>query len=63
MEHKLLGGALFSAWVAITSGDGRIASRAAEILKSGLEKIDWDEYHLSYAFVVESALILKKSIG
>ena len=63
MEHGLLGNALFSAWVAITSGDERIARRAAEVLRSEVEKIDWDEYHLSYAFVVEGALIFEKSKG
>lgn len=61
MEHAVLGNALFSAWVAITSGDERIASRAADVLRSEVEKIDWDEYHLSYAFVVESALIFENS--
>ena len=45
------------AWVAITSEDSRIAICTAELLKSGVKEVDWEEYHLSYVFVVESTLI------
>jgi hypothetical protein len=57
MEHGVLGNALFAAWVAATCEDVRIARRALEIMRAGCADIDWDEVHLSYAFVAESALI------
>lgn len=59
-EHEVLGGAVFASWIAITCGDKRIARRVFEILMNGVERIDWDEVHLSYAFVVESAMIFEK---
>lgn len=57
MEHGILGNALFAAWVGATSGDERIQKRSAELLLEGAQSINWDEYHLSYAFVAEAALI------
>ena len=62
MEHAVLGNALFAAWVAVTCEDERIAKKAMGIMKKGAPGIDWDEVHLSYAFVAESALIFEKQI-
>jgi len=57
MEHSVLGNALFAMWVAITSEDARIAKHALHVLQEECVKVDWDAVHLSYAFVVESAMI------
>ena len=57
-----LGNAPFAAWVAVTCEDERIAKKAMGIMKKGAPGIDWDEVHLSYAFVAESALIFEKQI-
>ena len=57
MEHGVLGNALFAAWVAATCADERIAASALKILKDNIANVDWDNLHLSYAFVAESALI------
>lgn len=55
MEHHTLGDALFSSWVAVSCGDERISKRAFEKLKGSVSGVDWDNLHLSYAFVVECA--------
>ena len=57
MEHHILGNALFAVWVAVTCADKRIADSALKIFKDNCANIDWDNLHLSYAFVAESALI------
>ena len=55
-EHNLLGNALFSAWVAASCEDARIAECAKKKLQSNAPLIDWESLHLSYAFVAEGAL-------
>ena len=57
MEHGVLGNALFSVWVAVTCEERRICDRALKILYENYANIDWENMHLSYAFVGESALI------
>lgn len=57
MEHEVLGNAVFSALIAVTCGEAKIARSAAEKLYFNCEAVDWDNLHLSYAFVVESSMI------
>ena len=57
MEHEILGNALFSALIAITCGEEKISRLAAKKMLSGCEHVDWENLHLSYAFVVECGLI------
>lgn len=55
MEHHLLGNALFSAWVAASCENKKIAESALSKLEANIRNVDWENLHLSYAFVVESA--------
>ena len=57
MEHKVLGFSLFSAWIAVTCGDDRIASLAKQKLEEYAKAIHWEGLHLCYAFAAEAALI------
>lgn len=63
MEHGLLGNALFSAWVAVSCEDRRIAERALEMLYTHCQTIDWENMHVSYAFVAESAFIFGEALA
>lgn len=54
-EHGPLAQGLFAIWIAITSGEQKVALRAKEALKDCIETIDWEALNLCYAFVAESA--------
>lgn len=60
MEHEVLGNALFSALIAITCGDESISRLATEKLITNYKHVDWENLHLSYAFVAESGMIFGK---
>lgn len=60
MEHHTLGNSLFSAWVAISCGNKKIAECAFTKLSNNVCNVDWENLHLSYAFVVESALCVNR---
>ncbi len=57
IEHGILGNALFSALISITCGEEKIAKEAYKKLARYCEKVDWDQMHLSYSFVVECCII------
>lgn len=57
MEHEILGNALFSALIAITCGEKKISEKALDKLTSCCKHVDWENLHLSYAFVAECGLI------
>ena len=57
MEHEVLGNALFCALIAITCGEERITRCALEKLNANCGHVDWENMHLSYAFVAESGMI------
>lgn len=60
MEHKVLGNALFGAWIALTCGNSDIAHEAARTLPALIDSVDWPSVTVSYAFVAEGCLILSK---
>lgn len=57
MEHEILGNAVFSALIAITCGEERISRLATEKMIDNCACVDWENLHLSYAFVIESGMI------
>ncbi len=56
-ERQTLGQALFSAWIAVTGNDKKIADSAYKNLIQCVEQVDWDKVGQCYAFVAESAII------
>jgi hypothetical protein len=56
-ERTTLGQALFSAWIAVTGNDKKIADSAYKNLIQCVEQVDWDKVGQCYAFVAESAII------
>ena len=56
-EHEILGNTLFSALIAITCGDEKISKEALKKLTACCKHVDWENLHLSYAFVAECGLI------
>ena len=56
-ERKTLGQVLFSAWVAIASGDRAVAEHTYATLCTFLSGVDWSRVGQSYAFAAEAAMI------